>query len=316
MELAAADVRDADEVMRVINAAYVVETGDSGYGFKSGNRMSDPLDEHFMKAYQEGRMIKVVSECNEIVGATYWRVTENDTIYFGPFAVRPDMQGRKVGKLMLAEIERLAREKNLRGIEIKVVNWRTDLIPWYESMGYQHTQSEPWPSEYDHVLLRNPTFFYSMVRPLASMTVTDGDSSSGEQGFTGGCLCGNVRYSVQSLPNFVYYCHCGKCRKISGSVVGAWLTVPANQLSITGELSTFNSSKEYFRRFCSSCGSHVLFSRSDGKAEFVEICHGTLDQPSRFPPQNHIWSSSKLTFLKLNEELPSFESEPCLMGNC
>lgn len=308
---------------RVVNDAYAVETGDSGYGFKAGLRMVDPLDDYFLKGYQEGRILKVVSKPGpggEIIGVTYWRITDGGNLYFGPFAVRPDMQGRKVGKLMLQEVERIAREKNLAGIEIKVVNWRTDLIPWYEEMGYQHTEAMPWPEELDHVLLRKPTYFLCMVRPLPPMEagcevvqevkLGSPAASNNAVKFTGGCLCGKVRYTVQSLPHYVYYCHCSKCRRISGSVVAAWLTVAKSDLSLVGDLSTFCSSKHFCRQFCTSCGSHILFMNAGTDVNFVELCHGSLDEQQRFPPQNHIWCSSKLDYLSLNDELPTFETEP------
>ncbi|CAM9144960.1 unnamed protein product, partial [Ectocarpus fasciculatus] len=129
---------------------------------------------------------------------------------------------------------------------------------------------------------------------------------------TGGCLCGAVRYSISTPPKHVYYCHCSKCRKVSGSVVGAWLTIPAAHLSISGELSTYQSSETFYRKFCGNCGSHILFKSVDEDAEFVEICHGSLDIPMAQPPQNHIWVGSRLHYVDLNTELPAFDSEPSL----
>lgn len=292
---------------RVINAAYAVETGDFGYGFKKGVRMEAPLDDYFRKAYEENRMIKVTSiaDHNAIVGVTYWRITDNNTIYFGPFAVRPDMQGRGVGRMMLDEVERIGKERNLAGIEIRVVNWRADLLPWYAKMGYKHIRSEPWPSESKDFILRMPTYFHCMIRPLSYSP-----PSSETNFFSGGCICGSVRYSVVGLPTQVYYCHCSMCRKTSGSVVGAWLTVPANQLTVSGELSSYRSSVKFMRKFCAACGSQILFTGISSDSEQIELCHGTLDQPSLYPPVNHIWMNSKLHYVKLNDDLLAFDSEP------
>lgn len=150
----------------VINKAYDIETGDSGVAFKRGKRMDVPLDDYFLAAYNEGRMFVVIEkETGSIVGATYWHLTDCNTIYFGPFAVRPDMQGRKIGKMMINEIERIGREKGVEGIDIRVVNWRTDLIPWYESLGYQQLGTSQWPSASVQVLTR-PSHFVEMRRSL------------------------------------------------------------------------------------------------------------------------------------------------------
>lgn len=117
-------------------------------------------------AYEEGRIFCVVDTSQEaIVGATYWEVTCDNGLYFGPFAVHPEMQGRGIGKQMLYELERIAQEKKLSQMEIRVVNHRLDLIPWYESLGYEHTGSSEWPSAHLEVLTR-PSHFLNMVKKL------------------------------------------------------------------------------------------------------------------------------------------------------
>ena len=35
--------------------------------------------------------------------------------------------------------------------------------------------------------------------------------------FTGSCLCGAVVFTITSAPTFRYLCHCGSCKKTSGS---------------------------------------------------------------------------------------------------
>ena len=34
---------------------------------------------------------------------------------------------------------------------------------------------------------------------------------------TGSCLCGQVRYEIRGTPQAMYYCHCGMCRKATGT---------------------------------------------------------------------------------------------------
>jgi hypothetical protein len=48
--------------------------------------------------------------------------------------------------------------------------------------------------------------------------------------FSGGCLCGTVRYTAKQAPTAAHYCHCSICRRQSGSVVGAFVTVASAAL--------------------------------------------------------------------------------------
>ncbi|MET9180842.1 GNAT family N-acetyltransferase [Kitasatospora aureofaciens] len=60
--------------------------------------------------------------------------------YFGMFSVRPTLQGGGIGRVVLAEAERLAREEWGVGLlEMKVVEQRGDLIAWYERRGFRRT---------------------------------------------------------------------------------------------------------------------------------------------------------------------------------
>ena len=69
------------------------------------------------------------------------------TAYFGMFAVRPGLQGGGLGKLMMAEAERIAREEwAATAMEMTVIRQREDLIAFYERRGYRRTgQSHPFP---------------------------------------------------------------------------------------------------------------------------------------------------------------------------
>ena len=106
--------------------------------FTTTRRFASPTDAPLLKGYEENRIFKVVETgTGKIVGATYWELTEHKTVYFGPYAVSPVYQGRGIGRIMMEEVERIARENQAIGIDIKVVNARIDLIDWYKSQGYE-----------------------------------------------------------------------------------------------------------------------------------------------------------------------------------
>lgn len=132
--------------------------------------------------YEEGRIIKVVQASTSlIVGMTYWEVTGENSLYFGPFAVNPAFQGRRIGKMMLDEVERIAKERNLKEIKIVVVNLRTDLISMYKHMGFVQTGTAPFPPHAVYKLTRTDVHIIEMCRSLASPS-TD---QQGESDITG-----------------------------------------------------------------------------------------------------------------------------------
>lgn len=153
-------------ICRIVNDAYVVETGSTGISFKKGPRFESPTEGKLYQGYVEGRILKVTEkETGRIVGMVYWELSDANTICFGPFAVSPEDQGKGVGSLLLAEVERIARERNLIGMDIQVINLRTELIAWYTARGYEYTGTSPYPSEHVHRLTQ-PVHFYEMRRPL------------------------------------------------------------------------------------------------------------------------------------------------------
>ncbi|MFF4029805.1 GNAT family N-acetyltransferase [Streptomyces sviceus] len=67
--------------------------------------------------------------------------------YFGMFAVSPGLQGGGLGKVIIAEAERIARETwGVTEMHMTVISVREDLIAWYERRGYRRTgQMTPFP---------------------------------------------------------------------------------------------------------------------------------------------------------------------------
>ena len=67
--------------------------------------------------------------------------------YFGMLSVRPDQQGGGVGKALMSEAERIAREDwKLPAMRMTVIDVRDELIAFYERRGYARTGiKKPFP---------------------------------------------------------------------------------------------------------------------------------------------------------------------------
>ncbi|CBG75210.1 putative acetyltransferase [Streptomyces scabiei 87.22] len=90
--------------------------------------------------------------------------------YFGMFAVSPALQGGGLGKVIIAEAERIARETwGAHEMHMTVISVRDDLIAWYERRGYRRTgRMTPFPygDERFGVPLRTDLRFELLVKPL------------------------------------------------------------------------------------------------------------------------------------------------------
>lgn len=131
-------------------------------------------------------------------------------------------------------------------------------------------------------------------------------------GFTGGCLCGAIRYECSADPSGVVYCHCRNCQVTSGGAFSSNVMVPPDSLTITsGALTRYEDTAEsgntVSREFCNQCGS-ALVSRPG--PHMLVIKAGSLDDPSGLKPFMSIWEGSAQPWALKCEGIPSFEKNP------
>lgn len=126
---------------------------------------------------------------------------------------------------------------------------------------------------------------------------------------SGGCQCGALRYQFQAPLRDIAHCHCSVCRRTSGGLVTTWITVPlASFRWLTGTPQQYASSSSCMRSFCSVCGAHLaLFT--DLSPTTLDITVATLDHPEQAPADRHIWVTSRLPWLHLDEHLPQEQEE-------
>lgn len=85
----------------------------------------------------------------------------------------------------------------------------------------------------------------------------------------GSCLCGGVEYEIRSPFEFFQYCHCNRCRKVSGSAHAANLLLSGKQFAwIKGEAPArrweLPGAMRFCTGFCSVCGSRLPAATRDG----------------------------------------------------
>ena len=124
----------------------------------------------------------------------------------------------------------------------------------------------------------------------------------------GGCLCGTVRFAIDGKISKIWFCHCSKCRKTTGSAFHpAALCRTASFRWECGEdqINQYQAPSGYRTRFCRHCGSPVPSDLGDGNAMVLSV--GTLDDDPRSRPLRHIFVGSKAPWFEITDGLTQFD---------
>lgn len=119
----------------------------------------------------------------------------------------------------------------------------------------------------------------------------------------GRCLCGAIQYQTNGAPYNSVYCHCSLCRRASGASPVAWFSVPLATFRFTTVVpSHYQSSPHATRSFCGVCGSQLTFQSLKTPQE-IDITTCSLDNPELVPPQSHIHTSTKMSWVTMADGL-------------
>jgi hypothetical protein len=120
----------------------------------------------------------------------------------------------------------------------------------------------------------------------------------------GGCLCGSIRFRLSGPPIQSGYCHCRWCQLNSGAPVVAWVEFPLAAFAYTrGTPGVYHASSWGQREFCSSCGSFLIYRERSAPIS-ISINTAALDDPSLFPPAQHIFRAHRIPWFETADHLP------------
>ena len=130
------------------------------------------------------------------------------------------------------------------------------------------------------------------------------------ESFEGGCTCRAVRYRMTSAPIIVHGCHCTWCQRETGSAFAVNAVIEADRVVVTGEFElvmTPSASGEGQRiARCPTC-KVALWSHYPNAGDAIRFVRvGTLDEPGRFPPDIHIFTSTRQQWFELPAAKPAF----------
>lgn len=148
MSFRTAGPADVPALVDLVESAYRGETSRTGWTHEAdllGGQRTDP--EMVGAAIADPAGAVLVTESDDRLVACCHLERRDGYAYFGMFAVSPDRQGGGLGRSLLAEAERYARDEwGADELRMTVIVQREDLIAWYGRRGYTRTgELTPFP---------------------------------------------------------------------------------------------------------------------------------------------------------------------------
>ncbi|WP_369175037.1 GNAT family N-acetyltransferase [Streptomyces sp. R28] len=139
---------DVDALVALIESAYRGDASRAGWTTEADILQGQRTDPEGVLAVIKAAASRVLTiERDGQVVACCQLEHRGDHAYFGMFAVSPALQGAGLGKVIITEAERQARETwGATEMHMTVISVRNDLIAWYERRGYRRTgRMTPFP---------------------------------------------------------------------------------------------------------------------------------------------------------------------------
>jgi predicted N-acetyltransferase YhbS len=148
-----ATVDDVPRIVALLNAAFAIERE-----FVDRERTSSDAIAQLL----ENGSFLVADGAGDALAACVDIEPRGCRLYMGMLAVDPALQGRGLGRRVIAAVENRATEKGCSGIDIKIVDRRIELPPLYRALGFRDNGTAP----FDDPLLTKPCHFLLMSKEL------------------------------------------------------------------------------------------------------------------------------------------------------
>ena len=145
---------DIPRIVALLNAAFAMERD-----FIDKDRTSAPEIERYMTT---GTFFVVDADAGGLASCMYLE-QRGSRLYLGMLAVDPSQQGRGLGRQMMAAAEHHAADSGCDAIDIRIVNRRTELPPFYRALGFVDNGTEPL----EDPKLTKPAHFLRMTKMVS-----------------------------------------------------------------------------------------------------------------------------------------------------
>lgn len=139
-QIVKATIADVTTLNILVNSAYRGEEAKQGWTTESDLLDGTRIDETALRdlIQKPGTTFMKYEEDGAILGCVELRI-ETTKLYLGTLSVRPNTQGKGIGKKLLEAAEVHARQVGCTVITMTVIDGRQELIDWYVRHGYALT---------------------------------------------------------------------------------------------------------------------------------------------------------------------------------
>ena len=133
---------------------------------------------------------------------------------------------------------------------------------------------------------------------------------------TGGCVCGDVRYTTKGDPLRVTVCHCKWCQRRTGTAFGTEAVFAHDVVFFSGsEPASYRHISDESGRwleveFCDRCGTNLGFTL-EAVPQVRTIAAGTYDDPSWLSGTSvkyrHVYIRSRRSWSEITSEIEAYE---------
>ena len=166
-----AGIGDIDPIRTLVESAYRGDASRAGWTTEADILDGQRIDAAGVAELlsKPGSRILLAESAGQLLACAHLQL-EDRAAYFGMFSVDPQLQGGGVGRAVLAEAERIAREEwHCAHMRMTVISIRDDLIAWYERRGYHRSgiyQPFPYGDERFGIPKRDDLRFEILLKPL------------------------------------------------------------------------------------------------------------------------------------------------------
>ena len=127
----------------------------------------------------------------------------------------------------------------------------------------------------------------------------------------GACSCGAVQYRLLSKPMFVHCCHCFDCQRQTGGAFAINALIETGQIELLAGTPApvsmpTDSDRPHDIHRCPACQVAVWSDYGRRPSlRFVRVA--TLDDPHVIAPDVHIFTRSKVPWVRLPDDVRAFE---------
>ncbi|MCX6318232.1 MAG: GNAT family N-acetyltransferase [Bacteroidetes bacterium] len=174
MSVSIANKADIPALTSLINSAYRGEASKKGWTTEAdlllGERRTDASTLAELMAQPGAVLLKYTNAAGEIIGSVYLHIQERG-LYLGMLTVNPLLQAGGIGRQLMGAAEDHAAREGCACIFMNVISVRTELINWYQRLGYAATgETKPMPADSRFGTPVQPLHFIIMEKKITEAT--------------------------------------------------------------------------------------------------------------------------------------------------